>query len=68
MASIIQRPVPPNTWLYRDDESTGEMMFSDYIIRPGSTSPWNECTDEFKAQWELEHSQPQPEEQPINNN
>lgn len=61
MASIIQRPTPPNEWLH-DGAEDYTRIFTDYIIRPESAPAWAECTTAEKEQWELEHPEPVIEE------
>lgn len=61
MASIVQRPTPPNEWLH-DRAPDYTRMFRDYIIRPDSVPAWAECTTEEKEQWEREHPLPEPPE------
>ena len=61
MASIIQRPTPPNEWLHNGAEDYTR-IFTDYIIRPESAPAWAECTTAEKEQWELEHPEPVIEE------
>lgn len=60
--TIIQRPTPPNEWLYKDI-SENERWFSDEICRPVGSEPWMECTNAEKEQWESEHQPEEPEEQ-----
>lgn len=61
MASIVQRPTPPNEWLHNGaDEHT--RIFTDYIIRPDYAPAWEECTTAEKKQWEQEHPEPVIEE------
>ena len=62
MASIIQRPIPPNEWLHNGAKDYTR-IFKDYIIRPDSTPAWEECTTAEKEQWEAEHPQPEPTEE-----
>jgi len=57
---ITQYPTPPNEWLYKDENEN--RLFSDYVIRPTDSEPWNECTNADKEEWEKSHPQPQPEE------
>jgi len=60
MAAITQYPTPPNEWLHNGaDDYT--RIFTDYVIRPDSTEPWQECTTAEKEQWETEHPQPEVE-------
>lgn len=57
---VVQRPTPPNEWLYKDEGEN--RMFRDYIMRPESVPAWGECTNEEKEQWEREHPEPEPAE------
>lgn len=61
MASIVQRPTPPNEWLHNGAPDYTR-IFTDYIIRPESAPEWAECTNEEKEEWEREHPQPEPPE------
>lgn len=63
MASIIQRPTPPNEWLYKDI-SEEERWFTDEVCRPAGGEPWPECTQAEREKWEREHPQPEPEPEP----
>lgn len=56
MASIVQRPTPPNEWLHNGAKDHTR-IFSDYIIRPDYTPAWKECTTEEKEQWKAEHQE-----------
>lgn len=62
MAAIIQRPTPPNEWLYQDQED-GIRIFSDCVIRPQDSPAWAECTQAEREKWEEEHK---PEQEPEN--
>ena len=62
MASITQRPIPPNTWLH-DGVEDWTRAFTDYIIRPDTAPAWAECTNEKKEEWERDHPHPEPEPQ-----
>ena len=62
MASIRQYPIPPNTWLH-DGAEDYTRFFTDYIIRPESTEPWAECTDEKRQEWEKNHPYPEEKEE-----
>ena len=62
MASIVQKPTPPNEWLHNGAPDYTR-IFTDYIIRPESAHAWDECTTEEKEAWEAEHPQPEPVEQ-----
>lgn len=59
MASIVQRPTPPNEWLHNGAPDYTR-IFSDYIIRSENAKPWAECTTAEKEEWQREH--PNPEE------
>ena len=61
MASIVQRPTPPNEWLH-DGATDYNRIFSDYIIKPDTEPNWAECTNEEKEEWEREHPAPEPPE------
>ena len=51
MASIVQRPTPPNEWLHNGAPDYTR-IFTDYIIRPESAPAWAECTTAEKEAWE----------------
>ena len=59
MAAVTQYPAPPNVWLH-DWMEDYTRVFTDYIIRPESGEPWQECTDEERK--EFERLNPKPEE------
>ena len=66
MASITQRPTPPNEWLH-NEAPDHTRIFTDYIIRNENTPAWAECTTEEKEQWEREHPQPENEDDESKN-
>ena len=58
-----QRPTPPNEWLTRlltHDEKDRE--FAKVLSLPDGATPWDECTNEEKEEWEREHRPEDPEE------
>ena len=61
MASVTQRPTPPNEWLH-DGAPDYNRMFRDYIIRPDTAPAWAECTTAEKEAWERDHPAPEPHE------
>lgn len=61
MALNIQRPIPPNEWLYEDREDG--RYFTTFVILGKNAQKWAECTNEKKEQWEREHPQPEPTEE-----
>lgn len=60
MALRIQRPTPPNEWLY-EDRGADNRYFTTIVYLGKNAEPWAECTNEEKEQWEREHPQPEPE-------
>ena len=50
--AIIQR-AKKDMWLYMDEKNN--RVFRTVVIRPNTSSPWEECTTAEKEQWELEH-------------
>lgn len=62
MAAVTQRPTPPNVWLHNGAEDYTR-IFSDYIIRPESATPWEECTDEERKEFERTHPNPDEDTQ-----
>ena len=62
MALRIQRPTPPNEWLY-EDRGENERYFTTIVYLGAHAEPWAECTNEEKEEWEREH---QPEVEPEN--
>ena len=60
MALNIQRPTPPNDWLYQDRDND-ERYFTTFIFLGKHESEWLQCTDEEKRKWEEDHPEPEPE-------
>ena len=58
----IQKPMPPNEWLYEEDE-IGNRNFIREIILGVDAQPWQECTDADKVKWEEEHKPLEPIEE-----
>ena len=56
MALRIQRPTPPNDWLY-EDRGENDRYFTTFIILGKNADEWNECTDAEKEAWGEEHRQ-----------
>lgn len=61
MALRIQRPTPPNEWLY-EDRGENNRYFTKVVFLGKHAEPWAECTNEEKEQWEHDHQPEQPEE------
>ena len=61
MALRIQRPTPPNEWLY-EDRGENNRYFTKVVLLGKHAEPWAECTNEEKEQWEHDHQPEQPEE------
>ena len=61
MALRIQRPTPPNEWMY-EDRGESDRYFTKYVILGKNAEPWQECTNEEKEQWEHDHQPEQPEQ------
>ena len=59
-----QVPSNPDNWLYRDF-STDDRCFTKLVYLGKNDTPWNECTNAEKEQWEREHPQPEPEPEPV---
>lgn len=60
MGAIKQIPTPPNEWLH-DGAKGADRYFSKSIVRPDNSTPWEECTDEFKMQWKAKYPKPLPD-------
>lgn len=58
----VQKPIPPNEWLYEEDEF-GNRNFIREIILGVDAQHWQECTDAEKLQWEGEHKPLEPIEE-----
>ena len=58
----IQKPIPPNEWLYEENE-IGNRNFIREIILGVDAQPWQECTDAEKVKWEEEHKPLEPIEE-----
>lgn len=56
-----QTPSAGYDWLYRDFGEDNR-VFSKLVYLGVNDTPWDECTDEEKKQWEEEHK-PEPEPQ-----
>jgi hypothetical protein len=56
----IQKPIPPNEWLYEEDE-IGNRNFIREIILGVDAQPWQECTEEEKQEWINTHKEDYPE-------
>lgn len=64
----IRKQVPSAgfDWLYKDFEKDNR-TFSKLVYLGVNDTPWSECTDEKKKQWEEEHKPtPEPEPEIIN--
>lgn len=59
----IQRPTPPNEWLY-EDRGENDRYFTTIVFLGKNAQPWAECTNDEKEEWEREHPQPEPESEP----
>lgn len=60
---IVQRPTPPNSWLWSGDEKS--KYFTDCVIRPVESKPWSECTDKEKLAWEETHKPEEPQAEVV---
>ena len=65
MALRIQRPTPPNEWLY-EDRGEDNRYFTTIVLLGKNAESWAECTNEEKEEWEHEH-EPEPNPEPENN-
>lgn len=59
MALRIQRPTPPNEWLY-EDRGANDRYFTTFVYLGKEEAEWLECTDEEKVKWEEAHKQEEP--------
>lgn len=58
-----QEPKNPDNWLYRDI-SENDRIFTKIVYLGINDTPWLECTNDEKEQWEEDHPQPEPDPEP----